>query len=105
MMTPTFIGRSFMSFVRLPTVALVLVLVSFVRADVGPSIDQIAEKTLKTFDVPGVAVGVVKDGKLVFAKGYGVRKLGESAPVTPDTLFGIASHTKAFTAAALAILV
>jgi CubicO group peptidase (beta-lactamase class C family) len=94
-----------MSFVRLPTVVALFVLVSFARADTAPSIDEIAEKTLKTFDVPGVAVGVVKEGKLVFAKGYGVRKLGESAPVTPETLFGIASHTKAFTTAALAILV
>lgn len=94
-----------MSFVRLPSLFVCFVLVSFVRADESTSIDQIAEKTLKTFEVPGIAVGVVKDGKLVFAKGYGVRKLGESAPVTPDTLFGIASHTKAFTSAALAILV
>jgi CubicO group peptidase (beta-lactamase class C family) len=94
-----------MSFVRWPSLIVCFVLVSFVRADESTSIDQIAETTLKTFEVPGVAVGVVKDGKLVFAKGYGVRKLGESAPVTPDTLFGIASHTKAFTSAALAILV
>jgi CubicO group peptidase (beta-lactamase class C family) len=82
----------------------VLIAVSFVRAD-APSIDAVVERTLKTFDVPGVAVGAVKDGKLVFAKGYGVRKLGAPEPVSPDTLFGIASHTKAFTAAALAILV
>src|SRR5262245_41486262 len=105
MMTAAFVGRSFMSFVRSASLVLFLVVVSFVRADAGSTIDSVAEQTLKTFDVPGIAVGVVKDGKLVFAKGYGVRKLGESAPVTPDTLFGIASHTKAFTSAALAILV
>jgi CubicO group peptidase (beta-lactamase class C family) len=69
------------------------------------SIDTVVEKARKTFDVPGVAVAVVKDGQVVFAKGFGVRKLGADAPVTANTLFGIASNTKAFTAAALAILV
>jgi CubicO group peptidase (beta-lactamase class C family) len=89
--------RSFACFVVLFSAVLV-------RAD-DATLDELAAKTLKTFEVPGVAIGVVKDGKLVYAKGFGVRKLGETDPVTPDTLFGIASHTKAFTAAALAILV
>jgi CubicO group peptidase (beta-lactamase class C family) len=69
------------------------------------SIDALAERARKTFDVPGIGLAVVKDGNVVFAKGFGVRKLGESAPVTANTLFGIASNTKAFTAASLAILV
>ena len=60
---------------------------------------------MKTFEVPGMAVAVVKDGKVVLAKGYGVRKLGEPAPVDAQTLFGIASNTKAFTATALGLLV
>ena len=60
---------------------------------------------MKTFDVPGVAVAIVKDGAVVLAKGYGVRKLGESATVDSHTLFGIGSNTKAFTTAALGILV
>ncbi|MCP2521141.1 beta-lactamase family protein, partial [SCandidatus Aminicenantes bacterium Aminicenantia_JdfR_composite] len=63
------------------------------------------EKVRKEWEVPGLAVALVKDRKMIFAKGYGVRKLGEYTPVTPETLFGIASNTKAFTAAALAILV
>lgn len=67
--------------------------------------DRYVKKVQAKWDVPGIAVSVVKDGKLIFARGYGVRKKGESAPVTPETLFGIASNTKAFTAAALAILV
>ena len=50
-------------------------------------------------------MGVIQDGKIVVAKGYGVRKLGDPAPVSEKTLFGIASNTKAFTAAALAMLV
>jgi CubicO group peptidase (beta-lactamase class C family) len=68
-------------------------------------VDNVVERARKEFDVPGIAVAIVKDGNVVLAKGYGVRKLGEAAPVTPQTLFRIASNTKAFTAAALAILV
>lgn len=67
-------------------------------------LDAHAERVLKEFSVPGMAVAVVKDGKVVVAKGYGVRRMGESTPVDEHTLFGIASNTKAFTAAALAIL-
>ncbi len=63
------------------------------------------ERTLKEFEVPGLAVAIVKDGEVVMARGFGVRKLGEATPVDAHTLFAIASNTKAFTAAALAILV
>jgi len=55
----------------------------------------------KTFDVPGIAVAIVKDGRVVLAQGFGVRELGKSAAVDAHTLFAIASNTKAFTAAAL----
>ncbi|WP_447756162.1 serine hydrolase [Sphingopyxis fribergensis] len=68
-------------------------------------IDDAAARAMATFDVPGMAIAIVKDGKLVFAKGYGVREKGKAAPVTPDTIFQIGSNTKAFTTAALAILV
>src|SRR6185503_17625757 len=74
-------------------------------APVPQDLDGFAARVLKEFEVPGLAVAIVKDGKVVLAKGYGVRKLGEAAPVDENTLFGIASNTKAFTAAALAILV
>ena len=67
-------------------------------------IDSLTELTLKTFDVPGIAVAVVKDGKVIHAKGYGVRSLDTRLPVNEFTLFGIASNTKAFTVAALGIL-
>lgn len=70
-----------------------------------PDLDEHVARVLKEFEVPGIAVAIVKDGAVVAAKGYGVRKLGEPTPVDADTLFGIASNTKAFTAAALAILV
>jgi len=70
-----------------------------------PGFDAYVAKLMKTFEVPGMAVAVVKDGQVVLAKGYGVRKLGEPAPVDAQTLFGIASNTKVFTAAALGLLV
>lgn len=68
-------------------------------------IDRTVERAMKEFEVPGMAVGIVKDGKLVYAKGYGVREFGKPARVDADTLFQIGSNTKAFTTAALAILV
>jgi CubicO group peptidase (beta-lactamase class C family) len=68
-------------------------------------IDRTVARAMKEFEVPGMAVGIVKDGKLLYAKGYGVRELGKPARVDADTLFQIGSNTKAFTTAALAILV
>jgi CubicO group peptidase (beta-lactamase class C family) len=69
-----------------------------------PDLDAFVARVLKTFEVPGISVAIVKDGE-TFTKGYGVRKLGESVPVDARTLFGIASNTKVFTAAALGLLV
>jgi CubicO group peptidase (beta-lactamase class C family) len=76
-------------------------------AQSGPpeDLDAYVARDMKTFDVPGIAIAIVKDGKVVLAKGYGVRKLGDSTPVDENTLFGIGSNTKAFTSAALASLV
>ncbi len=68
-------------------------------------VSDTVDRARKEFNVPGMSVGVVQDGKVVLVRGFGVRKLGETAPVTPNTLFAIASNSKAFTAAALAILV
>lgn len=68
-------------------------------------IDSLTELTLKTFDVPGIAVAVVKDGKVIHAKGYGVRSLNTKQKVDENTLFGIASNSKAFTVAALGMLI
>lgn len=69
------------------------------------AIDSLVERTLKTFDVPGIAVCVIKDGKVIHLKGYGVRSLDTRQPVDENTLFGIASNSKAFTTAALGMLV
>jgi CubicO group peptidase (beta-lactamase class C family) len=68
-------------------------------------LDAYVAKSMKTFEVPGMAVAIVKDGKILVAKGYGVSKLGDPRPVDEHTMFGIASITKAFTTAALATLV
>ncbi|MGC4047706.1 MAG: serine hydrolase domain-containing protein [Armatimonas sp.] len=48
--------------------------------------------------VPGVSVAIVKNGKVVFSKGFGLRDVDSKKPVTPDTLFAVGSTTKAFTA-------
>ena len=68
-------------------------------------IDSLVNKTLSTFNVPGIALGIVKDGKLIHAKGYGIRSIKGNAKVDENTLFGVASNSKAFTAAALGMLV
>jgi CubicO group peptidase (beta-lactamase class C family) len=68
-------------------------------------VDSVVNKTLATFNVPGIAVGIVKDGKLIHAKGYGLRSIKGTAKVDEHTLFGIASNSKAFTTAALGMLV
>jgi CubicO group peptidase (beta-lactamase class C family) len=70
-----------------------------------PKFDAYVAGVMKAFTVPGVAVAIVKDGRVVLARGYGVRRLGEPAPVDAQTQFGIASNTKLFTATALALLV
>src|SRR5438093_1437917 len=67
--------------------------------------DAYVARVMRDFEVPGLAIAVVQDGRVLLAKGYGVRKLGDPAPVDDKTLFGIASNTKAFTATALGILV
>ncbi len=67
--------------------------------------DAFTARVLREFGTPGVAIAVVRDGQTVFAKGYGVRRLGGAEPVTERTLFQIASNSKAFTSGALASLV
>lgn len=67
-------------------------------------VDRLVADTMMAWSVPGMAVAIVKDDKVVYAKGFGVRELG-GEPATADTLFGIASTTKAFTTTAMAMLV
>ena len=68
-------------------------------------IDVIVQNALDNFTVAGVAVAVVKDGKIIHQKGYGLKSIDSKAKVNEHTNFGIASNSKAFTTAALAILV
>ena len=68
-------------------------------------IDRLVQRAMEAFDVPGMAVGVVKDGKTVYLRGHGLRELGKPGKIDPDTMFKIASNSKAFTSASLAILV
>jgi CubicO group peptidase (beta-lactamase class C family) len=70
-----------------------------------PRLEAEVERARRAFEIPGVAVAVVKDGRVVLARGYGRRRLGAPDPADAATLFGIASNTKAFTAAALGLLV
>ncbi|HEX4947963.1 MAG TPA: serine hydrolase domain-containing protein, partial [Blastocatellia bacterium] len=67
--------------------------------------DGVVEQVMKDWKVPGIAVAIVKDGKVVYAQGYGYRDVKRQLKVTPDTLFAIGSCSKAFTAAALGLLV
>ena len=68
-------------------------------------LDQYIRQAQQTWEVPGLAIAVVKDGKVVLAKGYGKRRLGGEEAVDDKTIFGIASTTKAMTAVAMGMLV
>lgn len=68
-------------------------------------LDRLVQRNRTLFRVPGIAVAIIKDGKLSICKGYGLRSLRTKLPVTSQTLFGIASNSKAFTATAIALLV
>jgi CubicO group peptidase (beta-lactamase class C family) len=68
------------------------------------SLDSYVENALKTWRIPGVAICIVKDGKVVIKKGYGVKELNKPGKVDENTLFLIASNTKAFTGTAMAML-
>src|SRR4051812_26521284 len=82
--------------------ALLLVAPRAKAAEFDPKpIDEVVEKALKEFHAPGCSVVVVKDGEVIYLKGFGVREKGKPEKVTPDTVFPIASCSKAFTATAL----
>jgi len=67
--------------------------------------DAYVAEAVRRWAIPGLAIVVVKDDSVVYARGFGVRRLGDTARVTPKTIFAIGSCTKAFTATALAMLV
>ena len=90
-----------------PFLLIVLFLFTFsLQAQVDlKKIDRYIAKAQKDWNVPGLAVAVVKDGKVVLSKGYGLIEQGGSEKVDENTLFAIASNTKAFIASALGTLV
>ena len=92
---------------RTSSIAILLVLAQQMTAQVSPppDLNTYVSEVQRAFKVPGIALTIVKDAQVVLAKGYGVRTVGKNVPVDAQTLFGIASNTKAFTATALAILV
>src|ERR1700761_190686 len=68
------------------------------------SLDFYINRSLTNWRIPGAAVCIIKDGKIVLMKAYGIKELGQPAKVDENSLFMIGSNTKAFTATALAML-
>lgn len=67
-----------------------------------PDLDKQVAAGMSALSVPGVAIGIVFDDKLIFSKAFGVKEAGKPDPVTPDTMFQVGSTTKAFFATTLA---
>ncbi len=89
---------------KIVLLAALLAAPAFAQSDVGavaPEIDAGFAKFQADAHVPGIVYGVVRDGELIHVKGLGVQELAAKRPVTPDSLFRIASMTKAFTALAI----
>ncbi|HST58929.1 MAG TPA: serine hydrolase domain-containing protein, partial [Longimicrobium sp.] len=92
------IARSAVPIAAVP-IAVVLLATS-AEAQRGPlrGLDAYAEQARRDWNVPGMAIAVVKDDSVVYMRGFGVRELGRPEPVDARTSFAIASTTKAFTA-------
>ncbi|MCX8159702.1 MAG: serine hydrolase [Candidatus Saccharicenans sp.] len=75
------------------------------KASLPPDLETTVARVMKTFEVPGLSLAIVKDGQVLLARGYGVKRLGQPDLVDSRTLFGIASNSKVFTAVALGQLV
>lgn len=85
--------------------AIGIALVTFAQDPTTKEIDDLVQKSMTAFNVPGIAVGIIKDGKVIHSKGYGIRSINTKKPVDSNTSFAIASNSKAFTAFALGMLV
>ncbi len=77
----------------------------FAQPELLNNLDSYVEHAMKDWQVPGLAISIVKDDSLIFARGFGVREIGKAAKVDEHTIFAVASNTKAFTATLLAMLV
>ena len=91
---------------RLALLALLLIPAPARAADLDPkALDAVVEHAMQEMSVPGAAVVVVRGDEVVYLKGFGVREKDKPEKVTPDTVFPVASCSKAFTATLLAMLV
>jgi CubicO group peptidase (beta-lactamase class C family) len=92
---------------KLLSVSLLLLVIAsaYPQPITSPEIDKLVEQSMQAFNVPGIAVAVVKDDKIIHIKGYGVRSIATGKKMDENTLFAIASNSKAFTSAALGILI
>ncbi len=68
-------------------------------------LDKFIQERMEEWKVPGLAISVIQDGRLIYSKGFGFRDVEQNLPVTPQTLFAIGSCSKAFTAVTMGILV
>lgn len=80
------------------------------QRDVSPTlplveVEALVEEIVTEFDVPGAAIGIVKNNELVYAQGFGVQELGSEQPITPESVFFLSSNSKTVTATALMQLV
>lgn len=87
------------------SVLILVVAASAVAQNKVEDFEKYAEAARQEWKVPGMAITVVQDGKVILAKGYGVRELSKDTPVDADTLFGAMSTTKAMTAVTMGMLV
>ena len=87
------------------TLALVTNLAAQRRTDPLRGLDAYIQQAMKDWRVPGLAIAVVRGDSVVYARGFGVPEVGKPGLVDTSTVFAIASHTKAFTATSLAMLV
>jgi CubicO group peptidase (beta-lactamase class C family) len=90
----------------LPSIFISLAIL-YAQSDQDPltGLDTYTQEAMAEWELPGLAIAVVKDDQVVYARGFGVRELGRPGQVDEHTLFAIASHTKAFTATAVGMLV
>ncbi len=98
-------SHSFKSYICLIVVALLAAGYASAQTEKLNGFEEYAEKAMRDWEVPGMAIAIVKDDKIVYSKGFGVRKLGDPTPVDDRTIFAIGSSSKAFTSATIAMLV
>jgi len=95
LLPPVFVTIGFLAFLSAPAQT---------PRFVTDSLDSYIERGMKQWQIPGLAIAIVKDGKVILEKGYGVRETGKPGKVDENTLFIIASNSKLFTGTSMAKL-